>query len=60
MNIETSNDYAGADEVKVIGLNIQEPAFDLATSLSDVAFRGLERSVDTTILPIPDTGLGGV
>lgn len=43
-----------------IGLNIQEPAFDLGTSLSDVAFRELERSVDTTILPIPDTGLGGV
>lgn len=41
-----------------IGLNIQEPTFDLATSLSDVTFRGLERSIDTTMLPIPETGLG--
>lgn len=42
-----------------IGLNIQDPAFDLATSLTDVSFRELERSVDTTVLPIPDTGLSG-
>lgn len=43
-----------------IGLNIQEPTFDVGTALSGVAFRGLERSVDSTLLPIPDTGLSGL
>jgi hypothetical protein len=43
-----------------IGLNIQEPTFDVGASLSDVAFRTLERSVDSTVLPIPDTGLSGL
>lgn len=43
-----------------IGLNIQESTFDLGTALSDVAFRDLERSVDATTLPIPDTGLGAL
>jgi len=40
-----------------IGLNIQEPTFDIATSLTGVVFRTLERTLDTTILPIPETGL---
>jgi len=42
----------------VIGINIQEPAYDLATSLLDVAFEGNERNVDSMFLPLPDPGLG--
>ena len=42
----------------VIGINIQEPAYDLAASLSDVAFEGNERNVDSMFLPLPDPGLG--
>jgi hypothetical protein len=42
----------------VIGINIQEPAYDLATSLADVAFEGNERNVDSMFLPLPNTGLG--
>jgi hypothetical protein len=43
-----------------IGINVQEPAFDLTTSVTAVAFRDLERSLDTNLLPIPDTGLSGL
>ena len=42
----------------MIGINIQEPAYDLAASLPDVAFEGNERNVDSMFLPLPDPGLG--
>lgn len=40
-----------------IGMNVQDPAYDLASSLPDVAFRDNERNVDSMFLPVPDTGL---
>ena len=43
-----------------IGINVQEPTFDLATAVREVTFRALERSLDTNMLPIPDTGLNGL
>lgn len=42
-----------------IGINIQEPTFELADRLTDVAFRDNERNVDAESLPLPPTGLGG-
>jgi hypothetical protein len=42
-----------------IGANIQEPSFDLESSLIDVAFRANERNIDAMFLPVPDPALGG-
>ena len=47
----------GEVSASVIGINIQEPAYDLAASLTDVAFEGNERNVDGMFLPLPDPGL---
>ncbi len=48
----------GEISASVIGINIQEPDYELADALPDVAFEGNDRNVDSELLPLPNTGLG--
>jgi hypothetical protein len=43
----------------VIGINVQEAAFDPSEALTEVVFRDNERNLDAMIVPLPDVGVGG-
>jgi hypothetical protein len=40
-----------------IGLNIQDPTFDLSTAFTNVTFIDLDRNIDAARLPLPDPGI---
>ena len=42
----------------VIGINVQDEAFDASQALTDVVFRDNGSNFDGAVVPLPDVGIG--